>query len=1128
MRSVKHYIEGAEGLLVNKLKSSDVLMFVDNKEIEDIADRMLFFNPGAEILMFPDYDTLPFERISASSHITNARLTTLSKLAEPKEKKGRVVVIAALNAALKRLPPKIFITHNKVKVVVGEKLNRDELIKSLVSFGFTRLINACHSSEFSVRGSIIDIVLSDDGVGYRIDFFGDRVESIRTFSTETQKSIDSMQEVTLHPGSEVISDSKSVKRFASKLRTMFGLKSEHLIEELEAGRKIPGQENLTPFFYDESSTIFDFIDPEANILLPYDYSARISSAEARLKELYEESNKIRLHKHEAFFPLPEYSELYMSDSDFDNMLKDRLISVLDPFKESDELDKVMNFTLESQVQKRPAIELFKENVVSNDYKNLIACFSIGSRERMKHMLAEHEIPAIDINTFDEIDKLSSKSSTIGLAIFPINSGVQDNRSKLSIYSEQDILGVRLNRKSKQKKFSQSVFAEFASFQEGELVVHVEHGIGRFEGLQSIEVGHTLHDFARIAYADGDKFYLPVENLELISKFGSSEDAPLDKLGSAQWQLRKAKIRNRIKIAAEQLLKVAAARALLQAPTVEPIEGVYEDFCAKFPYLETEDQLRAIDDVIEDFASNKPMDRLVCGDVGFGKTEVALRAALMAVASKERMQVAVLVPTTLLTRQHYATFSERFSDVPVKIAQLSKFTPRSEIKSIKTGIADGSIDIVIGTHALLAKDVSFNKLGLIIIDEEQHFGVGQKEKLKEIKTDAHVLTLSATPIPRTLQLSLSGIKELSIIATPPVDRLPIKTFVLPCDSVTIREAILREVYRGGRVFYVTPRTMYLDSILEQLRDTVPEVKAQKAHGQMSAAELDKIMNDFYDGKFNVLVSTTIVESGLDIQNANTIIVDRANMFGLSQMYQIRGRVGRSNTQAFAYLTYPYGSRLSDVSEKRLQILKSFDSLGAGFSIASHDMDIRGYGNLVGEEQSGQIKEIGIELYQHMLEEAIAGLKAGQEPEVSEDWSPTLNLKTSVQIPTSYVPDSSLRISLYRRIAAISDPESLEVFASELIDRFGPIPQETEHLITVVKLKHLAKLANIDKMDVGEKAMVVSFRGNQPAFPDKVMEYISSNIGRVKFRDNQQLLISNDTAGSGVSLKEIERIILSLQA
>lgn len=1122
MGSIRHYIDGFDGQLISKLAHRNVAFFVDGKDIDEIADRISFFNPDAEVLVFPEYDVLPFERLSVSSDVMNARLKTLSSLVDASNNKRKIVIIS-LSASLKRLPPKVFITQNKIPVKVGEKLKRDDLMATLVSFGFTRLINACHACEFAVRGSILDIVLSNEGIGYRIDFFGDRVESIRTFSTETQKGLESLDNVMLNPGSEVLSDKNTVQSFASKLRTMFGFKADHIIEEMEQGRKIPGQENLLPFFYDTMSTVFDFLPNDTTVLLPYDYKVSIESEDSRISGLYEESNKVRGTRNEPFFPLPEYDLLYIRVDEFEDNITKQTVMELMPFGDSKEISAVTNYYLESQKTKKPVVELYKGDVLEQKSKALIGCFSIGSRERLKNLFNEYEIETLDC---DSINDLTKAKSAVGLGVFPINSGFADIEQNLIVHSEQDILGVRLNRKAKKKKFSQTVFAEISSFQEGELVVHVEHGIGRFEGLQALTVGNAAHDFARIAYAGGDKFYLPVENLELLSKFGSSEDAELDKLGSAQWQLRKAKVKQRIKIAAEKLLKIAAERSMLQAPKVEPIEGAYEEFCAKFPYLETEDQLRAIDDVVNDFASDKPMDRLVCGDVGFGKTEVALRAALMAVASEQKMQVAILVPTTLLARQHYATFTDRFSDLPIRIAQLSKFTSRADIKSIKQGLAEGTIDIVIGTHALLAKDVGFKHLGLIIIDEEQHFGVGQKEKLKEIKKDSHILTLSATPIPRTLQMSLAGIKDLSIIATPPVDRLPIKTFVLPVDSVTIREAILREFYRGGKIFYVTPRSSYLDSIVEQIKETVPEVKVQKAHGQMGAAELDQIMNDFYDGKFDVLVSTTIVESGLDIQNANTIIVDRANMFGLSQLYQIRGRVGRGNSQAFAYLTYPYGVKLNDVAEKRLQILKSFDALGAGFSIASHDMDIRGYGNLVGEEQSGQIKEIGMELYQHMLEEAVSSLKSGTVEEEEGEWSPVLNIRLSVQIPVSYVPDSGLRISLYRRIAAITDPESLEDFAAELIDRFGPMPEETKHLIDVIRLKHLAKLANIEKMDLGEKAMVVSFKDNSPNFPDKVMQYVSSNMGYVKFRDNQKLLISCDTAQFGI--KEIEKVILALQA
>jgi len=1124
----QHYVLGAEGFIAITSGESSIVFVVDNEYIDETISVLKFFMPTYSIYGFPDYDVLPFERTSPSKPVINARIATLIALSE---RKDRVAVVTSGEALLRKIIPQNIILQNYISAHVGDKMQREELIGKLVTFGFSRLVNACNASEFAVRGSIIDIVFEDEKEGYRIDFFGSKIESIRTFDPQTQKSLQHVKHFFIHPCDEIIVSEASLKNFSDGVRVKFGLKAEELIELFANHRKTPGQENLLPFFYGNLSSLFDYLDPKTKIFYPYDL-------QTNLGKVYEITNKRHQERMEfkdkAFFALPELADLYLNENQVWKLLQNFQNTMLNPFDNKKIFSRLRNFSVErasikledGAQQGKSAINLFKDDLINNDTsKTIISCFSNGSMQRLKGILSEYEIISQPLENYE--DAKSLKSGIVGLSCFPLQQGFsyQDYR----IFSEQDLLGERLARKAKQKKFAGNVFTELASFQEGDLVVHMEHGIGRFEGLQTLTVSGVIKDFVRLLYAGGDKFYLPVENLELLSRFGSSEDIELDKLGSAHWQMRKATLKNKIKIAAEALLKVAAERATIKMQEILPIEQMYEEFCNKFPYVETEDQLKAIDDVITDFKCGKPMDRLVCGDVGFGKTEVALRAAFIAIASNHPSQVAVLVPTTLLARQHFATFTNRFEGFGIRIAQLSKFTPRSEIKRIKESLENGTVDIAIGTHALLAKDVKFKNLGLIIIDEEQHFGVGQKERLKEIKSHSNVLTLSATPIPRTLQLSLTGIKELSIIATPPGDRLPIKTFVTPYDALTIREAILREHYRGGRIFYVTPRTAYLDGIVDMLTQVVPEVKVQKAHGKIGASELDKIMNDFYDSKFNVLVSTTIVESGLDIQNANTLIVDRSHMFGLSQLYQIRGRVGRGNAQAFAYLTYPNGMNLSGTAEKRLQILQSFENLGSGFSIASHDMDLRGHGNLVGEEQSGHVKEVGVELYQHMLEEAISKLKDTTIQESNlEEWSPIMNLKISVQIPEDYIPDSSLRLSLYRRIASISDPQALEDFASELIDRFGNLPIEAEHLITIVRLKHLAKNAGVEKLDIGEKGIALTFRDNMPKSPDAVMNFVSRNTGTVKIRENNKLLIFGKFEGELQIVQAVEKILRELCA
>jgi transcription-repair coupling factor (superfamily II helicase) len=1115
-----HYVKGAEGIIAHNYPKQNLLFVVANEYIDDAIDILKFFVPDREIYSFPAYDVLPFERISPSKPVTNTRISTLTALSNSTLPS---ITVTSLEALMRKTLPKRMLVKNYLNIKLRDVISMDELIQKLVTLGFSRLSNACNASEFSVRGSIIDIVFEDGKDGYRIDFFGSKIESIRTFDPQTQKSLSRLDSILIHPCDEVIVNDEVLKDFTNTLRTNFGLTANTLIETFSNHRKMPGQENLLPLFYGNLDSLFDYLAPNITVFFPYDLLSILPQIEEKIKALYDDYLKLKKRNDDSFFPITELSSQYLNTDQILNKIKNLEHVTLNPFDDNRVYGRLENFSIESKSKSKSAFEIFKRDVLKNqDKKTIIACFSKGSQQRLKSILTEYDINVTELASSKDLYSLQSK--VVGLACIPLEEGL--SYKNFRIFSEQDLLGERLVRKPKKKQFSNNILSELASFQEGELVVHLEHGIGRFEGLKTLTVSGVIHDFVKLIYAGGDAFYLPVENLELISRFGSESDIELDKLGASNWQMRKAKLKNKIKIAAERLLKIAAERSIMKSDSMTPLEGLYEEFCNKFPYVETDDQLRAINDVFNDLSNEKPMDRLICGDVGFGKTEVALRAAFIAVASNNPHQVAVLVPTTLLARQHFATFTNRFDGFPIRIRQLSKFTSKTEIKNIKEGLTSGQVDIIIGTHALLAKDISFKRLGLIIIDEEQHFGVGQKERLKEIKAHAHVLTLSATPIPRTLQLSLAGIKDLSIIATPPIDRLPIKSFVIPYDQLSIREAILREYYRGGKIFYVTPRSSYLDSIIEMIKEVIPEVKAQKAHGKMPAGGLDKIMNDFYDDKFNVLVSTTIVESGLDIQNANTIIVDRAHMFGLSQLYQIRGRVGRSNTQAFSYLTYPESLRLSDIAEKRLQILQSFENLGAGFSIASYDMDLRGYGNLVGEEQSGYVKEVGIELYQHMLEEAIKAIKEEVEVEDSEEWSPNLNLKISVQIPESYIPDASLRLNLYRRIAAISNPQELEDFAAELIDRFGNLPLEAEHLITIVRLKQLAKAGNIEKLDIGEKGILITFRHNQPKSPDIIMEFINKNTGLIKMHKQNKLLILGDFKDEMHIIETVETILRQL--
>lgn len=700
-----------------------------------------------------------------------------------------------------------------------------------------------------------------------------------------------------------------------------------------------------------------------------------------------------------------------------------------------------------------------------------------------------------------------------LAVWPLESGF--DAPGLTVISEQDVLGERLIRAPRRRR-AENFLTEAQSLSVGDLVVHVDHGIGRYLGLEVVTAAGAAHECLVLEYAESSKLYLPVENIELLSKYGH-EEGLLDRLGGGAWQAKKARLKERIREMADRLIRVAAERALRSAPVIEPEHHAWEAFAARFPYQETDDQLHAIEDVLNDLGSGAPMDRLICGDVGFGKTEVAMRAAF--VAAMSGLQVAVIAPTTLLARQHYQEFASRFRGFPVNVRPLSRFVSAGEAAKTRDAMARGEADIVVGTHALLAKGIRFKNLGLLIIDEEQRFGVAHKERLKQLRSDVHVLTLTATPIPRTLQLSLSGVRDLSIISTPPVDRLSIRTYVSEFDSVTVREALLREHYRGGQSFYVVPRISDLPEIEDFLKTQVPEVSYVIAHGQMAAGELDERMNAFYDGKYDVLLATTIVESGLDIPTANTMIIHRADMFGLSQLYQIRGRVGRSKTRAYAYLTTKPRVPLTPGAEKRLRVLGSLDTLGAGFTLASQDLDIRGAGNLLGEEQSGQMRDVGYELYQSMLEEAIAKIKSGQMEglsEADEQWAPQINLGVPVLIPEEYVPDLDVRLGLYRRLSGLETKVELEGFAAELIDRFGKLPREVNMLMLVVRIKAMCKRAGIAKLDGGPKGATIQFHNDKFASPQGLVEFITNERGLAKVRDNK-IVVRRDWAGESDRIK-----------
>ncbi|PKU23247.1 transcription-repair coupling factor [Telmatospirillum siberiense] len=1138
--------EGYDALILSELvkRGGDLLHIArDDARLARLADALAMFAPGVEILEFPAWDCVPYDRVSPHVEIVARRIDTLSRLVQPRaqgKQRAPRLVLATVGAVLQRVPPAGMFAKTCFSVAIGDRLDIEALQGFLNRNGYTRADTVMEPGEYALRGGIIDLYPPGSAEPLRLDLFGDDVEQIRIFDPMSQRSTGKLEIFSLRPASEAPLDEASVARFRANYRELFGTAGgeDPLYEAVSAGVKFGGMEHWLPLFHDGLDTLFGYL-PDAIVTLDHQVEEARKARSEQIEEYYEARRSIQAQgiteAGMVYHPVPPRM-MHLEPDEWARTLAARPVGAFWPFPPaegaaSDVFDaggrQGRDF---ADLRAQPGVNLYDgvrdhvDSEIKSGRRVVIAAWTQGSGERLGGVLREHGLTALAPAEGWE----AAQSRPIGrpaLVNLALEHGFQTDR--LVVISEQDILGDRLVRPNRQRRRAEQFLVEATNLSEGDLVVHVDHGIGCYDGLVTLEVLGAPHDCLRVIYDGGDKLFVPVENIEVLSRYGSEQaGVQLDKLGGVAWQARKAKLKKRIRDMAEQLIAVAAQRRLREADSMIPAEGLYDEFCARFPYAETEDQLRAIADCISDLGSGKPMDRLICGDVGFGKTEVALRAAF--VAAMDGRQVAVVVPTTLLARQHYKTFAERFAGLPVRVGQLSRLVTAKQSAATRKELAEGTLDIVVGTHALLAKSISFKDLGLLIVDEEQHFGVSHKERLKALKADVHVLTLSATPIPRTLQLALTGVREMSVIATPPVDRLAVRTFVLPFDGVVIREAILRERYRGGQIFYVCPRLADIDRALERIKHLVPEIRPAVAHGRLSPQELEDVMSAFADGAYDLLLSTNIVESGLDMPRVNTIIIHRADMFGLSQLYQLRGRVGRAKARGYAYLTLPPNQVLSKTAEKRLQVMQTLDGLGAGFTLASHDLDIRGAGNLLGEEQSGHVKEVGIELYQQLVEEAVAAARGGirEEAAAAADWSPQIALGMPVLIPDTYVADLSVRLALYRRIGAVSSREDIDALAAELIDRFGKLPQEVENLLEIVGIKALCKTAGVEKVDAGPKGAVLTFRHNNFDNPGGLVQFITGQLGTVKLRPDHKLVVQRSWDDSAQRIKGIQGVVETL--
>ncbi len=1114
----------------------NVFIARDDSRAAAFAAALEFFAPEIDVLRLPAWDCQPYDRISPSPRVAARRAATLAEIANYSGDATRFVV-TTVNAVTQRCAPVEIMRGAGQRIRPGNQVDTEALKAHFAANGYARATTVMEPGDYAVRGGVIDVFPPGNEEPVRLDFFGDTLESIRAFDPETQRSTRQMTELVLTPVSEVLLDEKSISLFRGGFVKTFGAvqHGDPVYEAVSAGARPAGVEHWLPLFYTQTASVFDYLPDDA--LIAVDPLAR-EAFDERLSQVadYFEARQIAAGQtHDNALSAPAYraldpSALYFAEADWDAVLDGRTVRHFSPFSEPGENTVDVGgkqgrvFAAERTAENTNVFDAVAShiNLLRADGKRVVlAAWSLGASERMASVLGDHGVKNIALaDRWYDISTHGDKA--VSRAVLPLERGFETE--ELAVLSEQDILGDRLARPRKRRK-SADVIVEAGALTPGDLVVHADHGLARFLGLKTLPVQDAPHDCIELEYSGGSKLFLPVENIELLSRYGSdNETAQLDKLGSGAWQARKAKAKKRLRDMADELIKIAAQRLSRSAPSIESASGLYDEFCSAFPYAETDDQLNALEDVMGDLAKGRPMDRLICGDVGFGKTEVALRAAFVTAMSGQ--QVAVIAPTTLLARQHFKTFSDRFRGWPVKVRQLSRLVGSKEAKETKAELAEGQVDIIIGTHALLAKSIKFKDLGLLVVDEEQNFGVKHKEVLKALRANVHVLTLTATPIPRTLQLALTGIRDLSIIATPPVDRLAVRTYVTPFDAVTIREALLREKYRGGQAFFVVPRIADLEEIASFLRESVPEVNFVIAHGQMPPSTLEDIMTAFYEGRYDVLLSTTIVESGIDIPTANTLVVHRADRFGLSQLYQLRGRVGRSKTRAYAYLATPARQKITEGAEKRLKVLHSLDTLGAGFTLASHDLDLRGGGNLLGEEQSGHIKDVGVELYQSMLEEAVASLRDGGDAEEDGDWSPQINAGGAVLIPDHYVPDLDIRLQLYRRLSSLENKTEREAFAAELIDRFGPLPEEVETLMRVVAVKTLCKRAGVEKVDAGPKGAVIHFRKDRFIDPPGLIAHIRENAGLFKARPDHKLVLRTAWDAPEDRLRAIEKAMAPL--
>lgn len=1077
------------------------------------------------LLTFPDWETLPYDIFSPHQDIISERLRTLYTL--PQLDRGILLVPAA--TVLQRICPKDYLQSNSLLLAKGDKLDIDAFRARLTNANYRYVSQVVEHGEFAVRGSLVDVYPMGSSQPYRIDLFDDEVESIRTFDPETQRTIDNVASIELLPAREFPLSDDAIKLFRQRFREKFtgDPQASKIYREVSQGIAPAGIEYYLPLFFEHTNTLLDYLPADTLVLL------NNTVEQAAETFLHEVESRYEQRRYDIERPLLEPYELYLRSDALFSGIKGFAQVKLQDFelppgggRNNFATQQPPSLTLDARAP-HPAQALLNF-IKQSDARILFAAESAGRRETLLEILRNHHIKADAVDNWQSFIKGKTR---IGITVAPLEHGLWLESPAIAVITETQLFGQQvLQRRRRQQKSreAENVIRNLAELDIGMPVVHHEHGVGRYLGLQKLAVGDIENEFLTLEYAGGDKLYVPVSSLQLISRYSglAPEDAPLHKLGSGQWEKARRKAIERIRDVAAELLSIYAKRESKQRNAYSVDFEQYATFAAGFPFEETPDQAQAIENVLTDMAATKPMDRLVCGDVGFGKTEVAMRAAFLAVQGDK--QVAVLVPTTLLAQQHWENFQDRFADWPVKIESLSRFRSKKETDAALKGIADGTVDIVIGTHKLLQSDVHFKNLGLVIMDEEHRFGVRQKEKFKALRAEVDMLTLTATPIPRTLNMSLSGIRDLSIIATPPARRLAVKTFVAEWNDTLIQEACQREIMRGGQVYFLHNNIETIDKTAQKIEALVPEAKVNIAHGQMRERELEHVMSDFYHQRFNVLVCTTIIETGIDIPSANTIIIDQADHFGLAQLYQLRGRVGRSHHRAYAYLVIPPRKKLTPDALKRLEALESIEELGAGFTLATHDMEIRGAGELLGEEQSGQMNEIGFTLYMELLERAVADLKAGRDPDLERplDQGTEVDLAIPALLPEDYLPDVHARLTMYKRIASASSMEELRELQVEMIDRFGLLPEQTKSLFRVSEIKLKAQPMGVRKIEVGPGGGRITFTEKPNIEPIKIIQLIQGQPKVYQLDTQQRLKITFPLPDKEDRFRAVEHLLVAL--